>query len=378
MKIDITQKPLIGIRYLLMQHKNILIMAGGTGGHVYPAIAVAEHLKLKGFKLFWLGTNHGLEKKIVPNHGYPLFKISIVPIRGKGFLRLLSAPFLFIVSLFQALIIIVKIRPVVVLGMGGFVSGPGGIAAWLMHIPLLIHEQNSIAGLTNRLLAPFAFSIMTAFPKVFKKSNKVIVTGNPTREDIREIPEPEKRYVNRDSKLLKVLVLGGSLGAKKLNEIIPETLRDFDSNYIVRVKHQCGERHYASTQKKYKNYNICAEVFPFIEDLVSAYIWADIVICRAGASTISELTACGIASILIPFPFAVDGHQTKNAEYLTINGAAVLVEEEQLNTNQLKQILLIFFNTPELLIQMAIKARKLSTLDAADSVAKLCAEASYA
>ena len=361
-----------------MQHKNILIMAGGTGGHVYPALAVAENLKLKGFKLFWLGTNYGLEKNIIPNYGYPFLKINIVAIRGKGFLRLLLMPFLLISSLFQAIIIMIRVRPVVVLGMGGFASGPGGIAAWLMRIPLLIHEQNAIAGLTNRLLAPFASSIMTAFPKVFKKSKKVILTGNPTREDIKNISMPDQRYENRDIKILKVLVLGGSLGAKKLNKIVPETLSNINDNCILKVKHQCGEKHFSNTQNTYKKYNIGAEVFPFIEDMGTAYAWADIVICRAGASTISELAACGIASILIPFPFAVDNHQVKNAEYLASNGAAVLVEENQLSTNRLKQILLDFFNTPDLLMQMARKARNLSESNATDNVAKLCVEASYA
>ena len=361
-----------------MQHKNILIMAGGTGGHVYPALAVAENLKLKGFKLFWLGTSHGLEKKIVPTYGYPLLKISIVSIRGKGFLRLLLAPFFLIISLFQALIIMIKIRPVVVLGMGGFASGPGGIAAWIMRIPLLIHEQNAIAGLTNKLLAPFASSIMTSFPRVFKKSNKIIVTGNPTREDIKNIPKPEQRYVSRESKLLKVLVLGGSQGAEKLNKIIPATLHDFDRKYIIKIKHQCGARNFSSTHEIYEKYNIDAEVVPFIEDMVGAYMWADIVICRAGASTIFELAACGIASILIPFPFAVDEHQVKNAEYLVNNDAAILVEESELSTKKLKQILLDFFNTPELIIEMAIKARKLSKPNASNNVAKLCIKASYA
>ena len=360
-----------------MQHKNILIMAGGTGGHVYPALAVAENLKLKGFKLFWLGTNSGLEKKIVPNYGYPLLKINIVAIRGKGFLRLLLIPFLLISSLFQAIIIMIKVRPVVVLGMGGFASGPGGIAAWLMRIPLLIHEQNAMAGLTNRLLAPFASLIMTAFPEVFKKSNKVIVTGNPIREDIKNISNPDQRYECRDIKTLKVLVLGGSQGAEKLNKVVPETLSNIDDDYTIKVRHQCGEKHFLNTQKTYKNYNIGAEVFPFIEDMVNAYAWADIVICRAGASTISELAACGIASILIPFPFAVDNHQVKNAEYLVSDGAAVLIEESQLNTNRLKQILLDFFNTPDLLVQMAKKAKNLSKSDATDNVAKLCVEASY-
>jgi len=190
-----------------MRDKNILIMAGGTGGHVYPALAVADRLKDKGFNLYWLGTNKGLETNVVPNHGYPLLKTNVVGVRGKGFLRLLLAPIMLTIALFQVLIIMIKVRPVVVLGMGGFASGPGGIAAWLMRIPLLIHEQNAIAGLTNRLLAPFAISVMAAFPGAFKVSSKLTITGNPVRNDIADLPEPEKRYANRDHNLLKVLVL---------------------------------------------------------------------------------------------------------------------------------------------------------------------------
>lgn len=361
-----------------MRDKNILIMAGGTGGHVYPALAVADNLKEKGFKLFWLGTNKGMETNVVPNHGYPLLKINVAGVRGKGILRLLLTPIMLMIALFQALMIMIKVRPVVVLGMGGFASGPGGIAAWLMRIPLLIHEQNAIAGLTNRLLAPFAVSVMAAFPGAFKESRKLTITGNPVRNDIVNLSEPEKRYANRDSNSLKVLVLGGSLGAKRLNEVIPETLLALSSDYQFEVKHQCGERHHSITKAAYKEHNVNAEVTPFIDNMADAYAWANIVICRAGALTIAELAACGIGSILIPFPYAVDDHQTENAKYLSAEGAAILIQEAQLNAGKLKEVLLKLCRAPEQLLQMAVKARSLSKPQATDDVARLCMEAAHA
>ena len=361
-----------------MRGKNILIMAGGTGGHVYPALAVADNLKEKGFQLFWLGTSKGMEARVVPNHGYPLLKINVAGVRGKGFLRLLLTPFMLIVALFQALVIMIKVRPVVVLGMGGFASGPGGIAAWLMRIPLLIHEQNAIAGLTNRLLAPFSVSVMAAFPDAFKPSKKLIITGNPVRNDIVDLPVPEKRYANRDSNVLKILVLGGSLGAKKLNEIIPEALSVIGSDFQFEVKHQCGERHLLATEAAYKGRHIHVEVMPFIDNMAEVYAGADIVICRAGALTIAELAASGIASILVPFPYAVDDHQTENAEYLSVEGAAVLIQEAQLNVEKLKELLLKLCHAPEQLMQMAAKARSLAKPEATADVARLCLEAIHA
>ena len=361
-----------------MRNKNILIMAGGTGGHVYPALAVADNLKEKGFKLFWLGTSKGMETRLVPHHGYPLLKINVAGVRGKGILRLLLTPLMLMLALFQALMIMIKVRPVVVLGMGGFASGPGGIAAWLMRIPLLIHEQNAVAGLTNRLLAPFADSIMVAFPGVFKESGKLTITGNPVRDEIINMPEPETRLANRDSSSLKILVLGGSLGAKRINEVVPETLAMLNNNYQFEVKHQCGERHLSNTEAAYKKYNINIEVTPFIDDMANAYGWADIVICRAGALTIAEITACGIGSILIPFPYAVDDHQTENAKYLSTEGAAILIQEAKLNAGKLKEYLLKFCQASEQLMQMAVKARSLSKPRATEDVARLCMEAVHA
>ncbi|MCZ6804544.1 MAG: undecaprenyldiphospho-muramoylpentapeptide beta-N-acetylglucosaminyltransferase [Proteobacteria bacterium] len=365
-----------------MHDKNILIMAGGTGGHVYPALAVADKLKDKGFNLYWLGTNKGLETNVVPNHGYPLLKINVAGVRGKGLLRLFLTPIMLMIALFQALMIMIKVRPVVVLGMGGFASGPGGIAAWLMRIPLLIHEQNAIAGLTNRLLAPFAIFVMAAFPGAFRESGKLTITGNPVRNDILNLPEPEKRYANRDFVSLKVLVLGGSLGAKRLNEVVPETLlvlsNTLGSDYQFEVKHQCGEKHLSLTEIAYKELNMNVEVTSFIDNMADAYAWADIVICRAGALTIAELATCGIGSILIPFPYAVDDHQTENAKYLSAEGAAILIQEAQLNAEKLKEILLKLCHAPEQLMQMAVKARSLARPQASDDVARLCMEAIHA
>jgi UDP-N-acetylglucosamine--N-acetylmuramyl-(pentapeptide) pyrophosphoryl-undecaprenol N-acetylglucosamine transferase len=361
-----------------MRDKNILIMAGGTGGHVYPALAVADNLKEKGFHLFWLGTSKGMEANIVPEHGYPLLKINVAGVRGNGVLRLLLTPFMLMIALFQAMMIMIKVRPIAVLGMGGFASGPGGIAAWLMRIPLLIHEQNAIAGLTNRLLAPFAVSVMAAFPGAFKESEKLTITGNPVRSDIVNLPDPEIRFANRDSKKLKILILGGSLGAKKLNEVIPEALFALASDYQYEIKHQCGERHIDVTKSIYKDHEINGEVMPFISDMAEVYAWADIVVCRAGALTVAELAATGVGSILIPFPYAVDDHQTENAKYLSVEGAAILIQEAQINIEKLKELFIKFYHAPDQLVQMAVKARALSKPQATDDVAKLCLEAIHA
>lgn len=352
-------------------------MAGGTGGHIYPALAVADNLKEKGFELFWLGTNKGLEARVVPDKGYPLLTIDVAGIRGKGVLRLLLTPFMLMIALVQALMIMIKVRPIVVLGMGGFASGPGGIAAWLMRIPLLVHEQNAIAGLTNRLLAPFAVSVMAAFPDAFKASRKLTITGNPVRSDIVNLPEPEIRFAERELNKLKVLIIGGSLGAKRLNEVIPETLSELDIECQLEIKHQCGERHLKATEAEYKKFNLQADIMPFIDDMSVAYSWADIIICRAGALTIAELAACGVASILIPFPYAVDDHQTANAKYLSEEGAATLIQEAQLDVNKLKECILKLVHAPEQLLVMANKARSLAKPNATELVADLCVEAAY-
>ena len=360
-----------------MRDKNILIMAGGTGGHIYPALAVADYLKENGFNLFWLGTDKGLETNVIPDHGYPLLKINVVAVRGKGLVRLLIAPIMLLLALIQALLIIIKIRPVAVLGMGGFASGPGGIAAWLMRVPLLIHEQNAIAGLTNKLLAPLAVSVMTAFPGVFKETDKVTITGNPVRSDIINLSKPKERHINNDARLIKVLALGGSLGAKVLNDVIPKSLIALAADFEVEVKHQCGEKHYEVMRTAYDNSKINSEVTSFIDDMAEAYAWADVVVCRAGALTIAELAASGVASILIPFPSAVDDHQTANGNYLTTEGAAILIQEAQFTVDKLKEVLLQLINTPECLLEMAIRARSLAKPKATKLVANICMETTH-
>ena len=360
-----------------MRDRNILIMAGGTGGHVYPALAVADSLKEKGFNLFWLGTDKGLESNLVPKRGYPLLKINVAGIRGKGVVRLLLTPFMLLIALLQAISIMIKIKPAVVLGMGGFASGPGGIAAWLMRIPLLIHEQNAIAGLTNRLLAPFAISIMSAFPGAFKQSRKLTITGNPVRDEIINIVEPEKRFAEHSKDSFKILILGGSLGALRLNQVLPEAFSRLNDCHIE-IKHQCGEKHLETTRKIYTDLNIKAEVISFIEDMASTYAWADIVICRAGALTIAELAACGVGSILIPFPYAVDDHQTENAKYLSSGGAAILLQEAQLSVEKIMGILSELCHSSARCLEMAVKARSLAQPKATESVVGLCMEAAHA
>ncbi len=358
-----------------MPDKTILIMAGGTGGHVYPALAVADYLKERGFELCWLGTDKGLESRVVPEHGYKLMKISVSGVRGKGLLKIFMAPIMIVMALSQALVIMKQLKPSAVLGMGGFASGPGGIAAWLMRIPLLIHEQNAIAGLTNKLLAPFSKTVMSAFPNVFTSDN-VHVLGNPVRNEITDIEPPSMlRYEQRES--LQVLILGGSLGAKALNESVPEALAKIEKCQLS-IRHQCGVKHETATREKYSSLGLTADVRPFIDNVAESYRWADVVICRAGALTIAELAATGVGSILIPFPYAVDDHQTANAKYLTESDAGILLQESQLSTSKLKQLIERFCHSRQYCIDMAKNARALAKPDATANVARLCMEVANA
>ena len=361
----------------------ILIMAGGTGGHVYPALAVAARLKEKGFSLCWLGTGRGLEAKLAPEHGYPLAKINISAIRGKGVWRLLLTPPMLLIALWQALMILRRVRPVAALGMGGFASGPGGVAAWLLRVPLLIHEQNAVAGLTNRLLAPLAVAVLAAFPAAFqgrfggKNGRQPIICGNPVRPAIAGLPGPAARFAGRDPESPRILILGGSLGARRLNEALPEALAAIRADCAPQIRHQCGPRHLAATRAAYQSRRLEAGISAFIEDMAGAYAWADLVVCRAGALTISELAAVGVGAVLIPFPHAVDDHQTENARQLTAAGAALLLPEAELNPARLATLLRTLFAAPERLRQMAGKARALARPEAAERVARYCAEAAH-
>lgn len=361
-----------------MENRPILIMAGGTGGHIYPALAVANCLRERGIPLLWLGTKTGLEAKIVPENGYQLLTINISGLRGKGIVRWLTAAPSILMAVVQSIIVLSKQKPAAVLGMGGFASGPGGVAACLMRIPLCIHEQNAVVGMTNRLLAPLARIVMEAFPKTFPSSTNAKVTGNPVREEIIEIAIPEDRFQGRADNCLRILVMGGSLGARALNEVVPDALSVLGDEINFQIKHQTGDRHLDSTKARYHSLNISVEPQVYIEDMAAAYEWADLVLCRAGAMTVAEIAAAGVAAILVPYPFAVDDHQTANAHYLSRDGGAVLIQEAELNGQALARLFRDFSRNRDGLLKMAKISRSLSRPGATDHVADLCMEVACA
>jgi len=349
--------------------KPILIMAGGTGGHVFPALAVANTLRKRGVPVYWLGTKNGMESRIVPAENITIYYINISGLRGNGVLRLLAAPFKITFAILQAMTILWRHRPAAVLGMGGFAAGPGGIAAKLLGIPLLIHEQNAIAGLTNRWLAKIASTVMQAFPNTFDSRYHPIDTGNPLREDILDIPFQLKEY----TKPLKILIIGGSLGAKILNDTVPQALTLIaDDENAFEIWHQVGDIHLKSMQNTYQNAPFKAKISPFINDMAEAYRWADLTICRAGALTISELAQVGMPSILVPYPFAVDDHQTRNAQFLAEKGAAILLPQTELNAEKLANLLKNLLISPERLQAMAQAAQSCTYPSAIDKVVNSC------
>ena len=353
---------------------NILIMAGGTGGHVFPALAVARYLRNEGVEVTWLGTRRGLEARVVPEAGFPIEYISITGLRGRGFLGWLLAPIRLSAALWQALQVCLRCRPGVVLGLGGFVTGPGGVAAWLLRRPLVIHEQNAIAGLTNRLLSRLARRVLEAFPGSFPQSIKTEQTGNPIRADICDLPIPKSRMAAHQAEL-RILVIGGSLGAQALNEVLPQAVSLLPLENRPAIWHQAGQNKDAATRDAYAMVNVEARVEPFIADMAEAYAWADLVICRAGALTISELAAAGLGAILVPYPHAVDDHQTRNALYLTEAGAARLILQSELSPELLANVLRDLLNGGrDGLIKMAIEARRLAKPEATRQVAEACLE----
>jgi len=348
---------------------NILIMAGGTGGHVFPALAVAQELLDRGQALAWLGTRRGIEARLVPQIGIALHFLRIQGVRGRGWLGLLKAPFLVIGAVFQAVRLMRQHRPGLVLGFGGFASGPGALAARLLRIPLVIHEQNSIPGTTNRYLAPWAQRVLTAFPCDLPRAEQV---GNPVRRVLAELPPPEQRLAGREGQPLRLLVLGGSLGAQALNESLPLALAQLPEAQRPQVRHQTGQAHAPATEALYRNQGVEARVEPFIEDMAEAYAWADWVVCRAGALTVSELMAVGLAALLIPFPHAIDDHQTHNAQVLVDAGAAQLLPQSELNPQTLVARIHQSFNDRNALLRMARSGRALARPDAAAAVAEIC------
>jgi UDP-N-acetylglucosamine--N-acetylmuramyl-(pentapeptide) pyrophosphoryl-undecaprenol N-acetylglucosamine transferase len=360
--------------------RTILIMAGGTGGHVYPGLAVAQHLMGQGWRAVWLGTQNGLEAKIVPPHHIEMAWLKFGGVRGKGLLRKLLLPLHILIAFWQSAQAIFKHRPDVVLGMGGYAAFPGGMMASLFNRPLVIHEQNSIAGLTNRVLACIADRVLLGFPKAFQgEQDKPLLcgkfatrwTGNPVRADIAGIDPPAARYGRRSGRL-QLLVVGGSLGAQALNETVPQALALIDEAQRPQVVHQAGLKHIDTLQANYRQAGVQAEVLAFIDDMATRYAQADVVICRAGALTVAELAAAGVASVLVPFPFAVDDHQTANAKFLSDAGAAVLLPQSELTAPRLAEMMRGF--TREGLAEMAEKARVLAKPDATQAVAEVCME----
>ena len=346
-----------------------MIMAGGTGGHIFPALSVAELLRAQGWNIVWLGSKAGMETTLVAPKGYTMAWISMTGVRGKGVLRLALLPLQLLIAFWQSARAIFTHRPDVVLGMGGYVSFPGGMMASLLNRPLVIHEQNSVAGLANRVLATVADRVLAGFPNAFGTSTAVIWTGNPVRGDIAEIAAPEDRYRAR-SGALRLTVIGGSLGAQALNETVPQALALMPAAERPLVTHQSGARHVAEVEASYRRAGVTATLVPFIADMAAQYAAADLIICRAGASTIAELAAAGVASVLVPFPHAVDDHQTHNARFLAKRGAAVLVPQHELTPRKLADLLRGF--TRDALLAMAQQARSVAKPEATQTVASEC------
>jgi len=356
----------------------VLIMAGGTGGHVFPGMAVARALRDKGIEVVWMGTRKGLEAKLVPAAGFHLEYVSISGLKGKGLLTWLLLPFRLARALMQSWAIVRRQQPNLILSMGGFVAGPGGLVGWMMGKPVVIHEQNGIAGFTNRILSIFATRIMTGFPGVFGRYPKTEYVGNPVRADISVLAMPDVRLADRSGRL-RVLVIGGSQGARKLNQVVADVFHQWDAASAPEVWHQCGERWLEETRERYGETGARKiRLAEFIDNMAEAYEWADVVICRSGAMTIAELAAAGMASILVPFPFAADDHQTANASFLAERDAAVLIPETQLTIERLHEVLHDLDQNRNVIVKMAMNARSCATPDACERVVDICEEVMYA
>jgi UDP-N-acetylglucosamine--N-acetylmuramyl-(pentapeptide) pyrophosphoryl-undecaprenol N-acetylglucosamine transferase len=355
----------------------IMVMAGGTGGHVFPALAVADVLRNGGARVEWLGTPRGIENSLVSAANIPLHHIRVEGVRGRGVMGLVKAPFLIVLAVLQAISIIRKMQPDVVIGFGGFASGPGGVAAKLLGTPLVIHEQNAIAGTTNRLLSKIANRVLAAFTGAFIKSNvNAHSVGNPVRTAIANLPAPAQRYDERSEQkeALHLLVLGGSLGAKAINDLVPQALAKLSITERPMVRHQAGKNHSEATIANYMQHQVNAKVDAFVDDMAAAYAWADIIICRAGALTVSELMAAGVAALLIPLPGAIDDHQTFNAAILTRANAGIAIAQQDLTAEKLASLLKTQLHERANLKLMATNARSLALPQAAETVATICVE----
>lgn len=366
-----------------MNKRTVLIMAAGTGGHIFPALTIARVLQEREMCVEWLGTPGGLENDVLSDTGIKLHRLRVNGLRGKGKLALLKAPFMLLASIWQSLRLLQHLQPCCVLGMGGYVTGPGGVAAWLLRKPLVIHEQNAIAGLSNRLLVPLASKVLEAFPHTFAAKAKVVHTGNPVRAEISNLDTRPDSAAD-SARPMRLLVLGGSLGAAAINETVPQAVAQIVPHIHrgrgLEIWHQTGRNKLEDTQASYQQLaaatgaDIRIQVEAFIKDMAAAYVWADLVLCRAGASTIAELAAAGLPSILVPYPHAVDDHQRSNARWLVDAGAAVLLPQAVLDKHNLQRLLEEFMVDTERLQDMAHRARALAIPDAATRVADVCVE----
>jgi len=355
--------------------KHVMMMAAGTGGHVFPALAVAKELQQQGIQVSWLATPTGMENRLLKNHDIPIYQIDIQGVRGNGAVRKLLAPFKILKATLSAMRYMKQLKVDAVAGFGGYVAGPGGLAARALGIPVIIHEQNAIAGFTNTQLSRIAKKVCQAFPNTFAESAKIVTTGNPVRKEITEILSPSWRYQEREKAglPLRILIVGGSLGAQALNERVPEALKQL--NVPLNVYHQCGQNHADTTQARYadKPASLHVEVQPFIEDMAKAYSDADLIICRAGALTVTEIANAGVAAVFVPLPSAVDDHQTANAKFLANSGAAKICPQSTLTPDSLKELLAPLMNR-QLLSEMAVKARQQAQPDATRHVVRLIQE----
>lgn len=355
-----------------MSPRPVLIMAGGTGGHIFPGIAVADVLRGRGVAVAWLGACGGLESRLATEAGIPFHGITISGLRGKGFVSWLGAPWRLARALLAAVGVLRQVKPLASVSFGGFAAGPGGLASAVLGTPLLVHEQNSVPGLTNRTLAIVANRILAGFAGVLAGS-KTIHVGNPVREAIASVPLPETRWTQRQADApLRILVLGGSQGARALNAAVPAAIAAIERGPLARaitVRHQAGRALIEQARSAYAGAGVAAEVEPFIADMAEAYSWADLVVCRAGALTLAELCAVGVASVLVPFPHAVDDHQTRNAEALVERGAAVLVPESAQLAQTLANAIGRLAASPDLRLEMARAARRMALPDAAARIA---------
>lgn len=373
----------------------VLIMAGGTGGHVFPALTIAKELLARGTQVEWLGTRNGIEARVIGETRIPLHFISVSGLRGSGLLKKLLAPLVVGFAVIQALFTIRRIKPGCVLGMGGFATGPGGLAAKLLGKKLLIHEQNAVAGLTNQLLFPLANVVMEAFPGAFERKqqltrnrllrsfihpDRVVAVGNPVRAEILALASYEQRFTAHSGKL-KLLVIGGSLGAVAINQVLPRVLAGFAENERPLVRHQCGKRNLEETSKWYAEAGLRLDenlqLSAFIDDMAAAYSWADVILCRAGASTLAEISAIGLPAILVPYLHAVDDHQTENARVLQQRGAARLLVQDETLADKLAAVLRELMSNREILLQQSRAAHAADNRNATARAAQYCLEACH-